>query len=292
MKYTLATLLIRGLSLLPLPLLHWLAVPLGRLCRWLPWRGHGVIETNLRLCFPELEEKKRRRLHRQHLVEMMRLVLESGAVWYWPRRRLDRHVQQVDGWGAVEAAIEQGRGVLLVGAHFGNWEIAQLWISMRIPLIALYRAPRDAEINRRITVSRGRFGASLIASGSPAMRRILTALRAGRAVAMLADQQPKQGDGTFTPFFGVEALTMTLVNRLARHTGCAVFFGGFRRLAGGRGWAMFLERAPAMIADDDPATAMRAYHGCLEAQIRKAPAQYLWNYKRFSLRPDNEPGIY
>ncbi|NEZ04474.1 lysophospholipid acyltransferase family protein [Wenzhouxiangella sp. XN201] len=291
MKVRIILALLRLLSWMPLRLLHGLAVPLAWLARWTPWRGHDVARTNLALCFPDLSSSERERLYRQHLREMMRLVLESGAIWYWPGDRLQRHVRQVDGWEAVVRAANNGRGVLLVGAHFGNWEIMPLWVSLQREFTALYKAPRQAEYDRQITRSRERFGAQLVASGSPAMRRLLAGLRRGELIGLLADQQPKQGEGVFVDFFGQPALTMTLVNRLARRTGCAVLFASAERLPG-RGWHMRFEPAPAAIADEDPALAMAAMHAWLEAEVQRNPAQYLWNYKRFSRQPDDQPSPY
>ena len=224
MTERLAIVLLRVLSRLPLPLLHRLAVPLAWIARFMPWRGHAVVRTNLAICFPDLGEAERERLYRRHLVEMMRLVLESGAVWYWPGDRLQRHVRQVDGWDDVVRTADRGKGVLLVGAHFGNWEILPLWVSLQQPITALYKAPRQAGFDRRVTQSRERFGARLVASGSPAMRKLIAGLRRGETIGLLADQQPKQGEGVFVNFFERPALTMTLVNRLARRTGCAVIF--------------------------------------------------------------------
>jgi len=293
MPYALISAVLRVVSWLPLRWLAGLAVPLGRLARRLPWRQHAVIETNLKLCFPHLDVQQRERLHRRHLVEMVRLGLEAGAVWYWPRKRLLRHVPQVDGWEAVVDEAATGRGVLLVGAHFSNWEILPLWVSTQLPgFTALYRAPDDDRLDRRITHSRSRFGARLVASGGPAMRMLLATLKRGGVIGMLADQQPKQGQGVFAPFFGVEARTMTLVNRLARHTGCAVFYAGCRRLPKGKGWVLDFTPAGAAAGGDDPVEAVRDMHRWLEAKIEEDPPQYLWNYKRFSLRPNGEPSPY
>jgi len=287
----LARLLLRLLALVPLKLLHALAVPLGWLAWTLPWRKHAVIDTNLAHCFPELDEAERRKLHRQHLVEMMRLALESGAVWYWSKRRLFRHVVSVEGWEEIEHQMAHGKGVLLVGAHVGNWEILPLFVSARIPFVALYKAPKRADLDAAVTESRSRFGASLIASGSPAMRQMLAALRRGEAIGLLADQQPKQGEGVFAPFFGIPASTMTLVNRLARKTGTPVVFAHAERVAG-RGWAIRFEPADDAIAADVPLDGIAPMHGWLEAVIQQQPAQYLWSYKRFSVRPPGEPEFY
>jgi len=292
MTESFALALLRLLSWLPLSLLHRLAVPLAWIARLLPWRGHSVVRTNLTICFPELSEAERERLYRQHMVEMMRLVLESGAVWYWPGKRLQRHVREVDGWDEVVRAVDRDKGVLLVGAHFGNWEIQPLWISLQGPITALYKAPKQAGFDRRITASRERFGARLVASGSPAMRKLLAGLKRGEIIGVLADQQPKQGEGVFVDFFGRPALTMTLVNRLARRTGCTVVFASAERLPDSRGWHLRFAKADKTIADDDPATGIAVMHRWLEHEIRRNPAQYLWSYKRFSRQPGNAPSPY
>ncbi len=288
----LAVALLHLLSWLPLPLLHRLAVPMAWIARFTPWRGHDVVRTNLSICFPEAGEAERENLYRRHLVEMMRLVLESGAVWYWPGDRLLRHVREVEGWDEVRRSAERGKGVLIVGAHFGNWEMLPLWISLQGPITALYKAPRQPGFDRRVTDSRQRFGARLVASGSPAMRHLMAGLKRGELIGLLADQQPKQGEGVFVDFFGRPALTMTLVNRLARRTGCAVVFTSAERLPAGKGWRLRFEPADPAIADDDPVAGMAVMHRWLEEEIRRNPAQYLWSYKRFSRQPGEQPSPY
>ncbi len=291
MQINLARLLLRLLALLPLWLLHAIAVPVGWLMRWAPWRRQAVIKTNLKTCFPELDDRSRRHLHRRHMIEMARLALESGAVWYWPERKLLDHVVSIEGWGCVEQALDQERGVLLVGAHYGNWEILPLFVSTRVPFVALYKSPKRPDLDAAVTASRSRFGARLIASGSPAMRQMLAALRRGDAIGLLADQQPKQGEGVFAPFFETPALTMTLVNRLARKIETPVVFASATRVPG-RGWALRFEPAESGIAADDAQESIALMHDWLETTIRECPEQYLWSYKRFSLRPPGEPEFY
>ncbi len=292
MKIRLGLGLIRLLALLPLPLLRVLARLLGALLWLLPWRKHTVIDTNLRIAFPELDEPARRRLHRQHLVELASLALESGAVWHWPRERIERHIPEVNGWANVEAALASGRGVLVLTAHLGNWEIVNLFGSPRAALTVLYKAPAQRRLDALVRASRQRFGARLIAAGSPALRELLKRLKAGEAAAILFDQQPKAGEGEFVPFFGRPALTMTLTHRLAQRTGCELLLVGNRRLPRGRGWAIDIEAAPAALADPDPIVALTALNAWLEAQIRRAPAQYLWSYKRWALQPGGQPSPY
>ena len=285
MKIVIALALIRVLSWLPLRPLYALADPVGRLLFRLPLRKHAVIRTNLAIAFPELSPEARARLHRGHLIEMVRMVLESGAIWHWSAERLQRHVRVVKGWSHVEAAQQAGRGVLLISGHLGSWELGPLLAGLNGGFSGLYKAPRDPRVDRAVTRSRGRFGAQLITTGSPAMRRLLRELKAGGVVGLLMDQQPRQGEGVWAPFFGRLALTMSLVHRLARRTDCAVIFGSVRRTTRPAGWEFHLAPVCETVAGDDPVAAATALNAHLERAIRSVPAQYLWLYKRWSLQP-------
>jgi Kdo2-lipid IVA lauroyltransferase/acyltransferase len=285
MMLRLAHALIWLVGWLPLRWLHGLAVPLGGLLYWLPWNKHRVIRINLGLCFPELSEAERRTLHRRHLIELWRLVLEAGAIWHWSREQIEAHVV-LEGWEAVAAAAESGQGLMLVGGHVGNWELLNLWLSMHLPMATLYRAPDSPELDRFITRPRERFGARMIAGGSPSLRHLLSQLKTGRATGLAADIQPKRGDGVYVPLFGQPALTMTLVNKLAARTGCPVFLCWADRRPKGQGWILRFERADDRIGSPDPETGLTVLNQWLEQSIRSAPAQYLWLYKRFSRQPD------
>ncbi len=286
MRYHLALSLIRLLSWLPLPLLYHLAPLPAAILYWLPWRKHRVIRANLEIAFPELDPSERAQLHRAHLVEMMRLVLESGAIWHWPAAKLERHIQVMHGWDQVEAAQAAGRGVLLIGGHFGNWELSALLVSLRAPFSGLYKPPRSSRVDAALTRSRARFGARLIATGSPAMRIMLRELNQGGIVGLLMDQLPRQGEGVHAPFFGQPALSMRLVQRLAQRTGCATILTTCIRLPGGRGWSLRFETLPDTISGSDAVASATAMNRPLEQHIRSHPAQYLWLYKRFALPPE------
>lgn len=292
MRLLFAKILLRLLSLIPLRLLHALAVPLGRLAARLPSRKHSVVTTNLALCFPELDQAAVKALHRRNMIAMAQLVLEAGAVWHWPREKLLGAIAETEGLQHFDAALARGRGVILVGAHMANWEILNLFCATLAPMVALYRAPGDPAMNTFITRSRERTGARLVPSGSYAMRHMIRQLRQGGTIGLLCDQQPKQGEGVFAPFFGTPALTMTLVNRLCRRTGCAVVFTHCERLEAGRGWKIVLEPAPEALADTDPVVACTALNAAVERQIRQAPEDYLWLYKRFGIRPPGAPEVY
>ncbi len=275
-------------SRLPLSWLHAAARPAAWLLGFLPWNKHAIVERNLSVCFPELALSERKQLAHAQRVELLRLGSEVGALSRWSEEHLSEHLPVVKGWEHVETALERGRGVLMVTGHLGNWEILNLELSRRMSMVTLYRAPENPAVDQFISEARSRFGGRVVASGSASMRHLLRQLKNGGAVGIAADIQPKGGDGVFAPFLGVPALTMTLVNRLARKTGCAVIFCKAIRLSEARGWRLDFQPARPEIADSDPAQALAVMNDWLAESTRTHSSQYLWIYKRFSKRP--EPG--
>ncbi len=285
--------LIRLLGWLPLAWLHGLArLAAGGLFR-LPWSRHRIIEDNLALCFPELDPSARSALHRQHLAQLLELVVETGVLWHWSADHLRSRVELIEGADLLtRSSDDDGRGTLFVSAHLGNWELLNLYLSLHCDLATLYRAPARAALDAFITQPRERFGARMVPGDRAALRRLFTQLRSGRSVALAADIQPKRGDGLFVPLFGIEALTMTLVHGLARRTGCRVVLAQLLRRPSGQGWTLSLREAGDWIRDPDPMVALGGINQWLESAIRETPAQYLWIYKRFSKRPPGQPMRY
>ena len=171
----------------------------------------------------------------------------------------------------------------------GNWEVALRNLTTRIRVTALYRQPKMEGLDQFIRDGRSRSGANLVPANIQGVKSLYAALKNREIMAILPDQQPKgTGDkwGVFAPFFGQSALTMLLVNRLARKTGAPVLFWYAERLPGARGFRLNCLEAPEGIADPDPLVAAAALNKGLEACIRRCPDQYLWSYKRFSRQPE------
>jgi KDO2-lipid IV(A) lauroyltransferase len=176
--------------------------------------------------------------------------------------------------------------VVIAAPHLGNWELLNQYLASRTPLTIVYRAPRRAALEAVLRRGRGAPGVTQVRAEAGAVRTLLRTLQQGGAVGILPDQQPKQGEGVFAPFFGIPAWTMTLLPRLAQRTGATVLFAFAERLADGGGFDVHFLPAPAGIDDPDPARAAAALNAGVEACARRLPAQYQWTYKRFGMRPD------
>ena len=246
-----------------------------------------VTRLNLELCYPDLPAGSLRRLMRRSLEETGKAALELGAIWRWPLERLDALEEEVEGEELLERAMASGHGMMLLAPHLGNWEFLNHFLMRRGQLVCLYRPPRIAEMERMILDARGRTGCISAAATRGGVRRVLRALRSEELVLILPDQEPLKAHGVMAPFFGVPALTMTLVSRILRRTRAEVLFVFAERRPAGRFRVRFLP-APEGIADEDKEAAAASLNRGVERCVRLCPEQYLWSYKRFKTAP---PGV-
>lgn len=289
--YALAALLTR----LPWPWLVRLADALATRVLRRDSRAARVTRCNLDLAYPELLPGQREQLRQAVLRSTARQTLETLRLWTRPHAENLALIRERHGAEHLDAAIAAGNGVIVAAPHHGNWELLNQWLAARTPLAILY-APPESKIGeaflQRVRASddpaaRGDARITQVRADGAGVRQLFKRLAAGGVVGILPDQQPKLGDGAFAPFFGVPALTMTLIGRLAARSGATVLLAWCERIGtdDGPGFALHIEPAPAGVADADPATSVAALNAAIERIARRDPAQYQWTYKRFSLRP-------
>lgn len=289
--YALASLLGR----LPWPGLLRLGDGLAAWWRWRDVRESRVVRINLELAYPDLLPAERAALHAAILRTTARQVLETIRLWTRPHSENLSLLREQHGTELMDQAIAAGRGVIIAAPHHGNWELLNQWLAWRTPLAILYRPPESAVVEAFLNLVRADHEqpgdeerVTQVRAEGPAIRQLFKRLNDGGVVGILPDQQPKAGDGEFAPFFGVQALTMTLLGRLASRTGATVLFAWCERIdthAGHPGFALHIQAAPPAVSDADPKVAVAALNEAVERIARRDPAQYQWTYKRYTLRP-------
>ena len=257
---------------------------IGDVLWWLLRRRRGTALENLRRSFgAEQADGEIRRLGRrsfQHvgmnLVEICRYVLRPMDVM------LSR--VRIEGREHLAQAAALGRGVLILTAHYGNWELlAAAHELTRLPLSIVTR-PLDHPFLDELTARfRRRSGAELIVKRD-AVREVFRALRRQRMVGILLDQNATRAEGVFVPFFGSPASTSKGLALLALRTGAPVVPVFLRREPDGRHCMEVLPAVPAP-ADGLVTTYTTAFNQVLEAVIRQAPEQWLWMHDRWRTRP-------
>jgi KDO2-lipid IV(A) lauroyltransferase len=293
MNAWLLKLLFRLFALLPLPAAHAVGAALGGLFVLIPNKRRRTAQINLALCFPECDERTRRRLLYRNLIEFGKMFTEIGVLWTRGERGMRRLVRQISGEAELRERMAQGRGLILAMPHLGAWEMVNLYASLHYPLTTLYRTPPLTGTGQIMRAARERFGARLMSADGGGVRALYKALDNGGMVAILPDQVPGGDAGAvFAPFFGIPASTMVLLSRLAAKTGAPVMLAYAERLPWGRGYHLHFLPAPADINSENVDTSATRLNAMVEQCVRALPTQYQWVYKRFRVRPPGERAFY
>jgi KDO2-lipid IV(A) lauroyltransferase len=265
-------------TLLALP--YRLRVPL---CGWLmarlvaPLAGYDRrVRDNLRLVLPGLPAAEVQRLARAVPDNLGRTLIEiySGAAF---AARARRAPLQGPGLAALEGARAARRPVILVTAHFGNYDaIRAALIGRGFAVGALYRPMTNRYFNRHYVRAVERIGTPIFARGRQGMAQMLRFLRGGGALGMLIDQH--MAHGARLRFFGRPALTALSAAELALKYNALLIPTYAVRGGDGLDFEIVLE---APLAPGTPEAMTQALNDSLEAQVRAHPEQWLWIHRRW-----------
>ena len=273
--------LLRRLAQLPLWLLHALGGWLG----WLVYAASPAYRRRLRenAALAGLSAAARR----ASVAEAGRLVAELPRLWLRPRDRAIDDPVRWEGEALLEPWLDAGRGLVLLTPHIGSFEVAAQAYAERFgarqPMTVLYRPARQAWLRELEETARARPALATAPATLAGVRQMLRALKRGETLGMLPDQVPPAGQGTWAPFFGRPAYTMTLAARLVKQTGAAIAVLWCERLPRGAGYVVRAQPLAVPLPDPpgDEAAAAAAINRAMEAVIRQQPAQYLWGYARY-----------
>lgn len=256
---------------------------LGTLAGWLTWAASPTyrrrFQANVRIAGVDWASA------RGAIAEAGKMIAELPWLWLRPvDERLGARLQW-DGLELIDAAVAEGRGVLLLTPHLGCFEVcAQAYAEIygpTHPVTVLYRPARKPWMRALVDNSRNRPGLEAAPATLAGVRQMIRALRRGHSVGLLPDQVPPEGLGVWAPFFGQPAYTMTLAGRLVQQTGARLLLIWGERLSRGRGYVVHVRPAPALPAEASAEQAATIVNGAMEQLIRLAPGQYLWGYHRY-----------
>ncbi len=280
--------LLRLLAPLPAPVLQWLGKWLGRGVRHLPVGFVRYARRNLQLCLPDLSAAQREQLLTRHFESIGIALFETALAWWASDLRIQQ-LTDVAGFEHLQAAQAQGKGVILLSAHFTTLEIGARAMAARMPLNVMYRPTSNEVMARFLAANRALRSRRAIRRDD--VRTLVTALKANEPVWYAPDQSYRNKGAQMVPFFGIPCATNTATSRLARMTGAAVLPYFPERLADGRYRMIILPPLDHFPSDDAIADATR-FHQLIEAHVRKAPAQYLWIHRRFKGLSEDYPDYY
>ena len=282
--------LARGVALLPLA---W-AMGLARHWGWLlahvvRLRRTYVLETLAR-CFPEKSSRECKEIYfdlcRHQATNLMELMRFAGGKDAELAGILDVHGEEI-----VKEALTRGKGVLILIAHFGNYDLMGLYASKLFgyPLTIITKTLKNAKLNELWWELRRKAGVTEIPAHK-AYRPCVRALQKNGLVGFMLDQNRPTPQVVFVDFFGKSASTTPGLAFMSAQTGAPVVPVFMRRTPEGR---HVLEARPLLEppADRKEETLLAFTATCtriIEDEIRQYPSQWLWFHKRWKSRPAGE----
>jgi len=223
---------------------------------------------------------------RRAFIQLGRSFVEFLALPALGPERLAAKVDLI-GYEPVFEWAREGRGAVLVTAHYGNWELLGAAVrahgaQVRYLLPAQTNPGSDAyidEVRRRLGIEPVKIGYG--------MRDALRALRKGVVLGILPDQDARRA-GIHVPFFGRPASTHTGPARLAYRAGCPLGIGFIERVPGGRFRSRLVAILRPDVMADEPAEVerlTRAMTAEIEAGIRRRPDHWYWIHRRWKTPP-------
>lgn len=261
----------------------------GRLLKYVVSEWVRITDTNLRLCFPEWPEDKRRALRNRHFESLGKCPFDFAIASWWSDERIC-HLARVEGLDNLHNALVQQRGVILLAGHFITLDITGRIMHLHTSFYPVYRKHNNPLMEAFIGGNRAMICGKAIPHDN--LRSMYQALRDKMPLYYIPDQNFGRKHCVFVPFFGIQAATTTAVSRLAGKYHTPVVPVVQQRLPGDRGYLVKFREPLRNFPSGDPVQDTLRINQLLEAQIRQNPVDYLWIHRRFKTRPEGEEAIY
>ncbi len=262
---------------------------IGRLAHLFGGPRRAVVRRNLALCFPELTQLECQALAKRHFESLGMSLIEMG-IGRWSSDRKIHRLMSLEGLEHFRAAVADGRGIILLSAHFTTLEASGRILAFESPPFdAVYRKNRSDFITELQRTGREVSADATIEKRD--IKKMVKSLRSGRPVWYAPDQSFDRKGAVIVRFFGVPCMHTTATSSLAR-LGKAVVLPYFpRRLENGR-YVMSIGPPLEDFPGEDPVTDTARYIQLLEAHIRRCPEQYFWIHRKFKNLPPEFPDYY
>ena len=239
-------------------------------------------DANLQHVMPDLSTAQRRAIIASAWDNFGRTSVEFTQLERY-RRAIGTEIFQLQGGEHVEAAQRDGKPILFVSGHFGNWEVLGVLAKhYGMELIQVYRPANNPLVDRLWHKLRAPATTKLAPKGPAGTRKVLRAARLGEPYGMLVDQ--KLNEGISVPFLGVPANTTPMAAQIALRYGYVILPAFGLRVDGCCIKAVIEPpiSIPKSGSEDEKVRAVTiAINQVLERWIRAYPGQWLWLHRRW-----------
>jgi len=245
--------------------------------------------SNLKIAFaqemtlPELKKISKKSF--QHFGEFLIDFIKFSVT----KDRKKEGLAVIEGKKYLEDALKKGKGVLLLSAHYGNWEIASYFLCKLGKLNVIARPLDNKNLEKKLLDLRRTLGAQVIYK-LDATRQIIRKLRANEMVAILIDQNVLRSQAVFVDFFGKKAATTPSLATFSLRTSAPIIPIFCYPLSPHPCYVRIVKPIDISLKGDYKEDILKITQQCtniIEEQIRQNPIYWLWFHNRWKTRPKN-----
>lgn len=244
-----------------------------------------ITMVNLRLVYPELSDKQRRKFKSTILRNQALSTVESIKCWAMPPEWSIEQIDNVFDREILEEALANPNGMLAIVPHLGTWEMMNAWLNQFGSPTILYKPVKGKVGNDFVLQGRQRLNATLVPTDASGVKALFKTLKSGGFSIILPDHVPQPSGGVIVPFFGIETLSSTLAPKLASKTKCALVGLTCLRNKNNRFDIYCTKLDDPELYSKDLMVSTKALNQAMESMIKANSAHYMWSYKRFKRIP-------
>ena len=253
----------------------------------LPFRRRVMLENLRRVFGVAVPPNEIERLAQAHYAHLARLGIEFFK-FRWLSAERKRALVRVENLDAFITAFREGKGVLILTGHFGNWEVATVAGIQNYPEVHgrfhfVRRPIKPRWLDQLVTQRFNRAGFGVMGKRG-SLNRIVERLEAGDVIVFPFDQYAHRPDGIDVEFFGHPAGTFKSLAIIALATGAPVLPAASWREPDDRHVLRFEEPvAPVDHENVNEAirSTTRAFNAALERLVLRHPEQWYWVHRRW-----------
>lgn len=281
--------LLRLLSLLPFRAGLMAGRTLGRLIYLITNSGRKIVDINLARCFPEKTAAERERIKRRCYENIGISAIEMAMCWWWPPDKLESIVE-IEGREHLDAALDSGRGVILLTGHFTSLEIGGRLLSLFIPMQSIYRTQRNKLFDSFLYTRRCSYLVNMVSRTNT--RQLIKGIKNKIPTWYAPDQDFRRERNVFADFMGITAATITASSRLAQSSGAVMLPYYPERKSDGSGYILHIDAPLEGFPSEDELADANLINRSIEKYVRRFPESYMWTHPRFKTRPPGEAPFY
>jgi KDO2-lipid IV(A) lauroyltransferase len=246
-----------------------------------------VTKRNLSIAFPEMSYFDLECLSKESYKETLKSVYETFYAWSRSNKKIIYQTRRINNRFLFNNQNNQN-GLILFALHNRSIDFMLSWIGSQRVHTSLYKKIKINSVNRYVKKIREIGGSKMVETGVGGVKTILSALENNQMTCMASDQVPADGLGTYSTFFNHECYSFSLAPRLAKKSMKEILMS-YISYDKNIGYIMNFTKPHHKIYSSIGVDVMNKE---MEQVIKKIPAEYSWEYKKFRKLSSEPKDIY